>query len=45
MIIVSILFTFTTNYTSKKLPIAIIIGYRNENPEIHERKKDNVFWV
>lgn len=30
---------------TEHVQIAIIIGYGNENPEIHERKKDNVFWV
>lgn len=30
---------------TEHVQIAIIIGYGNENPEIHERKKDNEFWV
>jgi len=30
---------------TEQVQIAIIIGYGNENPEIHERKKDDVFWV
>lgn len=41
----------TKDYSKLHIPatdqiqIAIIIGYGNENPEIHERKKDNAFWV
>jgi len=41
----------TKDYSKLNIPeteqvqIAIIIGYGKENPEIHERKKDNVFWV
>lgn len=41
----------TKDYSKLNIPqteqvqIAIIIGYGNENPEIHERNKDNVFWV
>lgn len=41
----------TKDYSKLNIPqteqvqIAIIIGYGNENPEIHEREKDNVFWV
>lgn len=41
----------TKDYSKLNIPqteqvqIAIIIGYGNETPEIHERKKNNVFWV
>ena len=30
---------------TEQVQIAIISGYGNEKPEIHERKKDNAFWV
>jgi len=30
---------------TEHVQIAIIIGYGDEIPEIHERKKDNAFWV
>lgn len=30
---------------TEQVQIAIIIGYGDENPEIHERKKDTFFWV
>lgn len=30
---------------SEQVQIAIVIGYGNEKPEIHKRKKENVFWL
>lgn len=30
---------------SEHLNLALIFGYANETPEVHERKKDNVFWI
>ena len=30
---------------TEQVQIAIVIGYGNEIPEVHKRKKDNVVWV
>lgn len=41
----------TELYPTLKIPkedhvvIAVIPGYGNENPEIHERKRDNLFFI
>jgi nitroreductase len=41
----------TEIYSGLKVPkndhvlLAIILGYGDESPEIHERKKENVFYV
>ncbi len=31
--------------TSQQLQLAIILGYGNENPPVHKRKTDNVFFI
>ena len=31
--------------SDERVHLAIIIGYGDEKPEVHKRKKDNVFYI